>query len=43
MSLDLLLRGVLNGEMVVTGVEAVVIFFGACFELGAFALVVVRS
>ncbi len=42
-SLDSLLRGVFNGEMVVTCVEAIVLLFCACFKLGAFALVVVRS
>ncbi len=35
-------RGVFNGKMVVVGVEDVVLFC-ACFELGAFALTVVRS
>ncbi len=42
MSLDTLPRGIFNGKMVVAGVEVVVLLFYACFELGAFALTVVR-
>jgi len=42
-SLDPLPRSIFNGEMVVVSVEAVVLLFYACFELGAFALVIVKS
>lgn len=42
-SLDPLPRSIFNGEMVVTSVEVVVLLFCACFQFGAFALVIVRS
>ncbi len=41
--LDPLLGGVFNGEVDGASVEVVVLLFYACFELGAFALIVERS
>ncbi len=43
MNLNLLPRGVFNGEMVVTNVKVIILLFYTCFELEVFAVAIVRS